>query len=186
MGLFFTQNTFAFEKKAEDFISKTTNNAKLIILNNKFSMIDKKKRLEELALEVVDTDGLARYTLGEKRKTISNEDMRNYINIFKIFFSKKISNNLADYSDQEVKVLGSKKISQIYVLVKSKIVSKIDKQEIKVDWRVFLINDKLVIRDLVVEGLSLARAQREEFSSIIANKGFEGLIKNLNDFIAKN
>lgn len=185
-GFFITQNVFAFEKKAENFITQTTNNARSIILDNKLSKIDKKKKLEKLALDAVDTEGLARYTLGEKRKKLSNKELKNFIDIFKIFFSKNISNKLTDYSDQEVKVLSSKKISEIYVLVRSKIISKIDKQEIKVDWRVFLINDKLVIRDLVVEGLSLARTQREEFASIIANKGLGGLIKSLNEYIIKN
>ncbi len=85
-----------------------------------------------------------------------------------------------------MKVVGSKKISENYVLVDSKIVSIKDKQEISVEWRVFLIDNKLIIRDLVVEGLSLARTQREEFSSIIANKGFAALIQSLKEYISKN
>ena len=100
--------------------------------------------------------------------------------------AKNLSDKLKDYSDQEVKITGSKKISNNYVLVNSKIVSVKDKQEILVDWRVFLIDNKLVIRDLVVEGLSLARTQREEFASIISNKGFENLIKTLQEYISKN
>jgi alkyl hydroperoxide reductase subunit AhpC len=99
---------------------------------------------------------------------------------------KNLSSKLTDYSDQKVQVTGSKKISDNYVLVNSKIISEKDKQEILVDWRVFLVDNKLVIRDLVVEGLSLARTQREEFASIVANKGFSGLIQNLKDYIAKN
>ena len=82
--------------------------------------------------------------------------------------------------------MGSKKISDNYVLVNSKILSSKNKLEILVDWRVFLINEKLIIRDLVVEGLSLARTQREEFGSIIANKGFDALIQSQKDYIAKN
>ena len=129
---------------------------------------------------------MAKYTLGEERKKITENQLKEYVDTFAIFFKKNLSSKLIDYSDQETQIIGSKKISDNYVLVNSKIISKKDKQEILVDWRVFLINDKLVIRDLVVEGLSLARTQKEEFASIIANKGFAGLIQNLQEYISKN
>jgi len=186
VSLFFNQNLFAFEKKAENFISNTTSNAKKIILDKTLNKVDKKKQLEQLALNSVDVEGLAKYTLGEERKKISEKQLKEYVDTFTIFFTKNLSSKLTDYSDQEVQVTGSKKISDNYVLVNSKIISKKDKQEILVDWRVFLINNKLVIRDLVVEGLSLARTQREEFASIVANKGFAGLIQNLQEYINKN
>ena len=184
--IFTTSNSFAFQKDAEDFILKTTKNAKNIILNSTISDEEKKNQLEKLALDSVDVEGLAKYTLGEERKNLSDKKISEFVTTFKIFFSKNLSNKLTDYSDQEVKVTGSKKISDNYVLVNSKIVSIKDNQEILVDWRVFLIGNKLVIRDLVVEGLSLARTQREEFASIISNKGFENLIKNLQEYISKN
>ena len=174
------------KKKAENFISNTTSNAKKIILDSTLNKVDKKKQLEQLALYSVDVEGLAKYTLGEERKKISEKQLKEYVDTFAIFFTKNLSSKLTDYSDQEVQVTGSKKISDNYVLVNSKIISKKDKQEILVDWRVFLINNKLVIRDLVVEGLSLARTQREEFASIVANKGFAGLIQNLQEYINKN
>ena len=186
VSLFFNQNLFAFEKKAENFISNTTSNAKKIILDSTLNKVDKKKQLEQLALNSVDVEGLAKYTLGEERKKISEKQLKEYVNIFTIFFTKNLSSKLTDYSDQKVQITGSKKISDNYVLVNSKIISEKDKQEIIVDWRVFLINNKLVIRDLVVEGLSLARTQREEFASIVANKGFAGLIQNLQEYINKN
>ena len=182
----FPSNSFSFEKEAENFILKTTQEAKKIILDSSIKEIEKKKKLEELALNYVDVEGLAKYALGEEIKTISNDQLLKYVSTFKIFFSKNISNKLKDYSDQNVKILGSKKISENYVLVNSKIISLKDKQEIIVDWRVFLINNKLIIRDLVVEGLSLARTQKEEFASIIANRRIEGLIENLENFISKN
>lgn len=182
----FPSNSFSFEKEAENFILKTTQEAKKIILDSGIKEIEKKKKLEELALNYVDVEGLAKYALGEEIKKISNDQLLKYVSTFKIFFSKNISNKLKDYSDQNVKILGSKKISENYVLVNSKIISLKDKQEIIVDWRVFLINNKLIIRDLVVEGLSLARTQKEEFASIIANKRIEGLIENLENFISKN
>jgi phospholipid transport system substrate-binding protein len=178
--------SFGFEKKAESFIVDTSDNAKKIILNTKITEQEKKMKLEQLAIKSVDVVGLAKYTLGEYSKKLDDKQTSEFIETFKIFFSKNISNKLKDYSDQKVVIIGSKKISENYVLVNSKIVSNKDKQEIIVDWRVFLVNDKLIIRDLVVEGLSLARTQREEFSSIIANKGFDSLISNLKDYINKN
>ena len=184
--LLYSTNAFSFEKQAQDFIIKTTDTAKKIILNTTINELQKKKSLENLALNSVDVSGLAKYTLGEEIKKLKDNQISEYVEIFKIFFSKNISNKLKDYSDQTVVVLGSKKISENYVLVNSKIISTKDKQEILVDWRVFLVNNKLIIRDLVVEGLSLARTQREEFASIVANKGFDGLIASLKDYISKN
>jgi phospholipid transport system substrate-binding protein len=184
--LFFSNIAFAFEKNAENFILETTQDAKSIILNKTISDKDKRKQLEKLALNAVDVAGLAKYTLGQERKNLSDKQISEFVSTFKVFFSKNLSNKLKDYSDQEVKITGSKKISDNYVLVNSKIVSLKDKQEIAVDWRVFLVDGNLIIRDLVVEGLSLARTQREEFASIIANKKFEGLIQSLNEYIANN
>ena len=182
----YTFNLYAFEKKAENFISETANNAKKIILDTKTNEKEKRKSLEELALNTVDVSGLAKFTIGDAIKNLNEKQTLEFIETFKVFFSKNISNKLKDYSDQKVVITGSKKISENYVLVNSKIVSNKDKQEIIVDWRVFLVNDKLIIRDLVVEGLSLARTQREEFASIISNKGYDSLIISLKHFISKN
>ena len=184
--VFFSNSSLAFEKNAENFILETTQNAKKIILDKAINDKDKRKQLEKLALNTVDVAGLAKYTLGQERKNLSDKQISEFVSTFKVFFSKNLSNKLKDYSDQEVKITGSKKISDNYVLVNSKIVSLKDKQEIAVDWRVFLVDGNLIIRDLVVEGLSLARTQREEFASIIANKKFEGLIQSLNEYITNN
>ena len=176
----------AFENNAEQLIQSTTEDAKAIILNNNIKIEEKKKKIEQIALRVVDVDGLSRFTLGSSKKDLTNDQLKIYTKTFRIFFAKNISSRLQDYSDQDIKVIGSKKISENYVLVKTKMISKKDKQEIKIDWRVFKLKDKLVIRDLVIEGLSLAKTQREEFNSIITSKGFDGLITSLNDFISKN
>ena len=184
--VFFSNSSLAFEKNAENFILETTQNAKKIILDKAISDKDKRKQLEKLALNTVDVAGLAKYTLGQERKNLSDKQISQFVSTFEVFFSKNLSNKLKDYSDQEVKITGSKKISDNYVLVNSKIVSLKDKQEIAVDWRVFLVDGNLILRDLVVEGLSLARTQREEFASIIANKKFEGLIQSLNEYITNN
>ena len=179
-------NSYSFEKEAEQLVQSTTDNAKKIILDSNIKINDKKKKIEAIALDTVDVDGLGRFTLGSSRKDLSETQLKKYTEIFRVFFAKNISSRLQNYSDQNIKVTGSKKISDNYVLVNSKMVSKKDNQEIKIDWRVFNINNKLVIRDLVVEGLSLAKTQREEFRSILASKGFDGLMANLKDFISKN
>jgi len=184
--LFFSNISFAFEKNAENFILETTQNAKKIILNKTIGDKDKKRQLEKLSLNAVDVAGLAKYTLGQERKNLSDKQISEFVSTFKVFFSKNLSNKLKDYSDQEVIITGSKRISDNYVLVNSQIVSLKNTQEIAVDWRVFLVDGNLIIRDLVVEGLSLARTQREEFASIIANKKFEGLIQSLNKYIGNN
>ena len=181
-----TFNSYSFEKEAEQLVQSTTDNAKKIILDSNIKINDKKKKIEAIALDVVDVDGLGRFTLGSSRKDLSETQLKKYTEIFRVFFAKNISSRLQNYSDQNIKVTGSKKISDNYVLVNSKMISKKDNQEIKIDWRVFNINNKLVIRDLVVEGLSLAKTQREEFGSILASKGFDGLMANLKDFISKN
>jgi len=179
-------NSYSFEKEAEQLVQSTTDNAKKIILDSNIKIDDKKKKIEAIALDVVDVDGLGRFTLGSSKKDLNETQLKKYIEVFRVFFAKNISSRLQNYSDQNIKVTGSKKISDNYVLVNSKMVSKKDNQEIKIDWRVFNINNKLVIRDLVVEGLSLAKTQREEFASILASKGFDGLMANLNEFISKN
>ena len=179
-------NSYSFETEAEELVQSTTDNAKKIILDSNIKIADKKKKIEAIALDVVDVNGLGRFTLGSSRKDLNETQLKKYTEVFRVFFAKNISSRLQNYSDQNIKVTGSKRISDNYVLVNSKIVSKKDNQEIKIDWRVFNINNKLVIRDLVVEGLSLAKTQREEFSSILTSKGFDGLMANLNEFISKN
>jgi len=183
---FVTSDLYSFEKDAEQLVQSTTDDAKEIILNKQIKNSEKKIKIEKIALKVVDVDGLSRFSLGSHRKNLSEKQLKEYTRVFRLFFAKNISSRLQNYSDQNIKVVGSKKINENYVMVKSKMTSKIDMQEIKIDWRVFKIKEKLVIRDLVIEGLSLAKTQREEFNSIFLSKGFEGLMASLNDFISKN
>ena len=184
--LIFNSNVFSFEQEAEQLIRLTTENAKKIILDPNIKIQNKKNKIEKIALDIVDVDGLGKFSLGALKNSLNDQQFKKYNDTFRIFFAKNISSRLQNYSDQEIKVTGSKKISDNYVMVNSKMISKKDKQEVKIDWRVFKINNKLLVRDLVVEGLSLAKTQREEFSSILSNKGFDGLIANLNEFIANN
>ena len=183
---FLSASAFSFEKEAEELIQSTTDNAKKIVLDNSIKNEDKKIQIEKIAINAVDVDGLGRFTLGNYKNNLNSEQLEKYTKTFKTFFAKNISSRLQNYSDQDIKVVSSKKISENYVLVSSKMISKKDNQQISIDWRVFKVNDKLLIRDLFVEGLSLAKTQREEFSSILSSKGFEGLMENLNSFISKN
>ena len=184
--LLMTCKLYAFEKDAEQLIQFTTNRAKEIILDDNIKIDEKKEKIEKMALDVVDVDGLGRFTLGAYKKDLNDEQLKEYTKVFRIFFAKNISSRLRNYSDQNIEVVSSKKISDNYVMVKSKMISKADNQKIQIDWRVFKIKEKLVIRDLVVEGLSLAKTQREEFNSILSSKGYDGLIISLKDFISKN
>ena len=183
---FVTSDLYSFEKDAEQLVQSTTDDAKEIILNKQIKNSEKKIKIEKIALKVVDVDGLSRFSLGSHRKNLSEKQLKEYTRVFRLFFAKNISSRLQNYSDQNIKVVGSKKINENYVMVKSKMTSKIDMQEIKIDWRVFKIKEKLVIRDLVIEGLSLAKTQSDEFNSIFLSKGFERLKASLNDFISKN
>ena len=184
--IFVSTSALAFEEDAKKFVQSTTDEAKKIILDKSIKLEDKKKEIEKIAINFVDVDGLGKFTLGSERKNLNKEQLNQYTKTFRVFFAKNISSRLQNYSDQDIKVIGSKQISDNYVMVNSKMISKKEGQEIAVDWRVFKINDKLVVRDLVVEGLSLAKTQRQEFSSILASKGFDGLIKSLDEFILKN
>ena len=184
--IFISTSALAFEEDAKKFVQSTTDEAKKIILDKSIQLADKKKAIEKIAINFVDVDGLGKFTLGSERKNLNKDQLNQYTKTFRVFFAKNISSRLQNYSDQDIKVIGSKQISDNYVMVNSKMVSKKEGQEIAVDWRVFKINDKLVVRDLVVEGLSLAKTQRQEFSSILASKGFDGLIKSLDEFILKN
>jgi len=183
---FLNASAFSFEKEAEELIQSTTDNAKKIVLDNSIKNEDKKIQIEKIAINAVDVDGLGRFTLGNYKNNLNSEQLEKYTKTFKTFFAKNISSRLQSYSDQDIKVISSKKMSENYVLVSSKMISKKDNQQVSIDWRVFKVKDKLLIRDLVVEGLSLAKTQREEFSSILSSKGFEVLMENLNNFISKN
>lgn len=183
----YVKNANSIEKlDAEKFVINTTTKAKIIALDKEINLDQKKQAIEKLALNNVDVDGLGRYCLGSNINLLNDKQKKIYALKFREFFSKNISNRLRNYSDEDIQIIGSEKRSKNYVLVKSKIISKSDKQEINIDWRVFLVNDKLLIRDLVVEGISLAKAQREEFSSIFNSSGFKGLLDNLDDYINKN
>ena len=176
----------ANENNAEAFVIKLTNEAKVIFNDKALNKNDRLKKLNDLSLRYLDLDALAVYTLGDYKDKTSAQEKVNFEKLFKEYFIKNMSSKLSDFSDQELKITASKQINENNIIVQTKIFSKKDAVEINVDWRIFLKDNKLLTRDLVVEGLSLARTQKEEFASIIATKGFVGLISSLEAFNKSN
>ena len=173
--------------EADVFIQSTVNRA-AETLNSSFTKDQRIEKLKEIAKETVDIKGIGYYSLGSHRKNLSKDQLINYINIFEEYFLKSFSSRLAEYSNPEIEVNSKKKLNENYTIVSSTLVATDSRPEVKIEWRVYTKNpENLLIRDLIIEGLSLARTQKEEFSSIInSNDGkIEALLKNLSDFSSK-
>jgi len=177
--IFITTFSFANEPSAEAFIVKLSNEAKTIVNNKALDEQSRLKKIEELCTAYIDLDKLANYTLGDFKDKITATQKENFNKLFKQYFVKSISLKLNDFADQELKIKDSKKVSDFNIVVNSSIFSKKDGQELMVDWRIYFNGSSLKVLDLVVEGLSLARTQKEEFASILASKSFDELIKIL-------
>ena len=184
--LFTYTNSYSSETSAEAFVLKLTNEAKLIFNDKSLNTDSRLKKLNDLSQSYLDLDALAGYTLGDYRDKATASEKDNFNKLFREYFIKNMSSKLNDFADQDLKVINSKKINENNIIVSTKIFSKKDAQEIAVEWRIFTKDSKLLARDLVVEGLSLARTQKEEFSSIIASKGFVGVITALENFNKSN
>ncbi|MEY3824421.1 MAG: hypothetical protein RLZZ13_331 [Pseudomonadota bacterium] len=184
--LFTYTNSYSSETSAEAFVLKLTNEAKLIFNDKSLNTDSRLKRLNDLSQSYLDLDALAGYTLGDYRDKATASEKDKFNKLFREYFIKNMSSKLNDFADQELKILDSKKINENNIIVSTKIFSKKDAQEIKVEWRIYTKESKFLARDLVVEGLSLARTQKEEFASIIASKGFVGLINALENFNKSN
>ena len=147
---------------------------------------DKKKFIESIAIENVDINALGLYTLGELRKSTDKNNLENYQQAFQKYFLKSLTSRLTDYSSNKFEIIDAEKKSSNYTIVRSKIIANDNQPEIKIDWRIYTKNpDKPLIRDLIVEGLSLARTQKEEFSSILNsnNNDINILIIKLDEFV---
>ena len=179
--------TKVYSLEADVFVQSTVNRA-AETLNSSFTKDERIEKLKEIAKETVDIKGIGFYSLGSHRKNLSKDQLTNYINIFEEFFLKSFSSRLAEYSNPEIEVNSKKKLNENYTIVSSTLVATDSRPEVKIEWRVYTKNpENLLIRDLIIEGLSLARTQKEEFSSIInSNDGkIEALLKNLSDFSSK-
>jgi phospholipid transport system substrate-binding protein len=171
--------------EADIFVQSTVNRASEA-LNDKFSQEEKIEKLKEIASETVDIKGIGFYTLGAYRKSISNDQIKQYETLFTQYFLKSFASRLAEYSNPEIEVTSKKKLNENYTMVSSILVSTEQRPEVKIDWRIYTKNsENPLIRDLIIEGLSLARTQKEEFSSIIqSNDGdINALFATLKEFV---
>ena len=158
------------------------------ILSSNSSDDEKIKQLNEIAENNVDIKGIGFYTLGKFRKNISSEEQDRYADLFRKYFLKSFSSRLVTYTDPKINVISEKVVNEKYTIVNSVLVATEKRPEVKIDWRVYTKDpDKPLIRDLIVEGLSLARTQKEEFKSVIQNNhnDINALFKTLEDFINK-
>ena len=155
-------------------------------LNNKYSKEEKIEKLKQIASETVDVNGIGYYTLGAYRKIISNNEINQYEILFEQYFLKSFSSRLAEYSNPEIEVVSKKKLNENYTMVSSILVGTEQRPEVKIDWRIYTKDlENPLIRDLIIEGLSLARTQKEEFSSIIQgnDEDINALFSALKEFI---
>ena len=183
--IIFLNTSKAYSIEADIFVQSTVNRASEA-LSNKFSKKEKMVKLREIANETVDIKGIGFYTLGAYRKGISDDQIKQYENLFEQYFLKSFVSRLAEYSNPEIEVISKKKLNKNYTMVSSILVSTEQRPEVKIDWRVYTKNvNNPLIRDLIIEGLSLARTQKEEFSSIIeSNDGdINALFVTLKEFI---
>tara|TARA_Y100001958_G_C21170739_1_gene502571 strand:+ start:174 stop:761 length:588 start_codon:yes stop_codon:yes gene_type:complete len=176
-----------YAKNPSDLINEIVNDASKV-LSSDDPVESKIIKLNDIAERSVDINGIGMYTLGKYRKLISEEDKSKYQKLFKSYFLKSFSSRLVDYTDPKINVVSEKKVSDKYTIVNSVLEAKNGRPEVKIDWRIYTKNpDKPLIRDLIVEGLSLARTQKEEFNSVIQNNNndINALFKVLEEFIIK-
>ena len=184
--LFFQSSLIAYNSEPKEFIKELVGDAINKLSDKNLDKVEKSNFIEKIALENVDINALGLYTLGELRKTSDKQNIQNYQKAFEKYFLKSLTSRLADYSSSKFVVLEAEKKSTNYTIVTSKVIPDDDGPEIKIDWRIYTKNsDKPLIRDLIVEGLSLARTQKEEFASILNsnNNDINVLIGKLEDFV---
>ncbi len=180
----FILSTSANSIEPEIFVETTIKKATIILSNNN-NKENKIKQLKVVAKETVDINGIGLYTLGPIRKTLDTNQKEKYIKLFEQYFLKSFSNRLVDYTNPDISILGKEKLNENYTIVKSLLSGNNERPEVKIDWRIYTKNpNNPLIRDLIIEGLSLARTQKEEFASILnSNDGkIEALFKTLEDF----
>ena len=176
-------NSYSIEPDV--FVQSTVNRASQVLSDN-LSKDQKIIELKSIAAETVDIKGIGMYTLGSYRKILSEDQKKEYAILFEQYFLKTFSSRLAEYSNPEIEVNSKEKLNKNYTMVSSVLVSTEQRPEVIIDWRIYTKNpDNLKIRDLIIEGLSLVRTQKEEFASIIeSNNGdINALLASLKEFI---
>ena len=182
------QSSFAstYSSDPQTFVKEMVNDAINTLSNKNLTNEEKANFVENLAIDNVDINALGLYTLGELRKSADKVSLEKYQRTFEKYFLKSLTSRLTDYSSNKFEVISSEKKSSNYTIVKSKIAKSENQPEIKIDWRIYTKNpEKPLIRDLIVEGLSLARTQKEEFASILSsnNNDINILITKLEEFL---
>ena len=183
--IFFSSIGKIYSIEPDIFVQSTVNRAAKTLGGN-LTKVERVDKLKEIASDTVDINGIGYYTLGAYRKNINDEQLKQYNLLFRQYFLKSFSSRLAEYSNPEIKVVSKKKLNKNYTMVSSVLVSTEQRPEVKIDWRIYTKNpENPKIRDLIIEGLSLARTQKEEFSSIIqSNDGdINALFSTFKDFI---
>ena len=166
------------------FVQSTVNRASSILSDN-ITKDDKIEKLKEIALETVDIKGIGLYTLGPIRKSLNDEQKNQYNKLFEKYFLKSFSSRLAEYTNPEIDVFGKEILNKNYTIVKSLLKATKERPEVKINWRIYTKNpNNPLIRDLIIEGLSLARTQKEEFSSILNSndQNIDSLFESLKKF----
>ena len=188
LSLFFiislTNLNSAYSISPDVFIQSTVNRASQVLSEN-ISKEEKIKKLKSIAMETVDIKGVGFYSLGPTRKELNDDQKITYSNLFENYFLKSFSSRLAEYTNPEIEVKNKQILNDNYTIVNSVLIATNDRPEVRIDWRVYTKNsDNPLIRDLIIEGLSLARTQKEEFASILnSNDGnINALFKILREF----
>ena len=182
-----TQKSFSYSSDPKQFIQEIVDEAKKVLVETNTKEF-KTKKLSEMALKTVDIKGVAYYSLGNYRKELNDEQMKEYLALFEKYFLKSFTSRLTDYSDPKIDVVSAEVKNPKYTIVKSVLLATDKKPAVNIEWRVYTKNpDKPLIRDLIIEGLSLARTQKEEFASVIeSNNGdVTKLFITLKEFVAK-
>ena len=182
--LYFSSLNISYSIEADVFVQSTVNRASSILSDNS-SKDQKIAELKKIAKETVDIEGIGFYTLGSIRKQLNDEQKKKYSELFEQYFLKSFSSRLAEYTNPEIDVFNKEVLSENYTIVNSLLKGTNDRPEVKIDWRIYTKNSQNpLIRDLIIEGLSLARTQKEEFTSILNsnNNDINALFESLKEF----
>ena len=182
--VFFSITLNSFSIEPDIFVQSTVNRASKL-LGEDISKNEKIEKLKLIAKETVDIRGIGFYTLGKKRKSLNEQEKKRYAELFERYFLKSFSSRLAEYTNPEIDVRSKDKLNENYTIVNSILKATDERPEIKIDWRIYTKNpDNPLIRDLIIEGLSLARTQKEEFASVLNSNDddIEALFKVLKEF----
>ena len=182
--LFNLYTSFSSAMEPDVFVQSTVNRASQVLSKN----ISKKEKINELkiiAKNTVDITGVGFYSLGSTRKNLDENQKKEYLKLFENYFLKSFSSRLSEYTNPKIEVFGKKVLNKNYTIVNSLLIETDDRPEVKIDWRIYTKDpNNPLIRDLIIEGLSLARTQKEEFSSILSsnNGNIDVLFKTLEEF----